>query len=73
MPTIGILMTVARIYPVATQVISSTDAPREPRMYGSATLMMLESSAAMMVPSITVSVMIHLSDFAMSCCWFLKF
>ena len=56
----GMMMTVESRYPVATHVISSTEAPSDPRMWGSATLTMLMSSAAMIVPVITVTVTIHL-------------
>ena len=43
-------MTLESMYPVATQAISSTDAPRVPRMWGRATLVMLMSRAPMRAP-----------------------
>jgi hypothetical protein len=58
--TMGMIMTVERMYPVETHVISSTEAPRVPRMWGSATFTMLVSMADMIVPVITVMVMSHL-------------
>ncbi len=45
---------------MATQVISSTVAPRVPIMCGSATFTMLESSTAMNVPVSTVPATTHL-------------
>src|SRR5579884_1791558 len=57
-------MTCARMYDVTTQVISSIVTPSVPDMSGSATLTMLESSTAMMVPVSTVPAMIHLCPLA---------
>ena len=47
-------------------IYSSIVALKLPRIYGKATLTMLDSRALIIVPIITVKVMIHLSDFAMS-------
>src|SRR5450830_1645154 len=54
------ISTLARMYPVTTQVICSIVTPIVPLMVGSATLTMLESSTAMIVPVITEPAMIHL-------------
>src|ERR1700731_3479228 len=53
-------ITCARMYAVTTHVISSIVTPIVPDMSGSATLTMLESSTAMIVPVSTVPATIHL-------------
>ena len=60
---IGMMITVERMYPVTTHVISSREAPRLPLISGSATLTMLESSTAMIVPVRTVPATTHLWGF----------
>src|SRR5664279_163764 len=62
----GIMMTLARIYPVETQVISSTDAPSVPRMCGRATLTMLMSSEDIMLPVMTAKAINHLCGLRLS-------
>ena len=57
---IGITITWARMYAVTTHVISSIVTPIVPDMSGSATLTMLESRTAMIVPVRTVPATIHL-------------
>ena len=56
----GMVMMLESMYPVATQAISSTEAPRVPRIWGRATLVMLMSRAPMRAPVMTVMVMSHL-------------
>ena len=56
-PLSGMTMTLARMYPVATQATSSTVAPRFPPIVLSATLTIVVSMIAMIRPSITVMVM----------------
>src|SRR5690348_9660546 len=54
------MITLARMYAVTTQVICSIVTPSVPLMSGSATLTMLESSTAMTVPVSTVPAITHL-------------
>jgi hypothetical protein len=56
----GMIMTLERMYPVETHVISSTEQPRLPRILGSATFIMLVSRAAITAPVMTVTVISHL-------------
>src|SRR5678815_4561926 len=58
------MITFARMYPVTTQVICSIVAPRVPLIGGSATLTILESSTAMIVPIMTEPAMSHLCGFS---------
>ena len=57
-------MTLERIYPVITQVISSTEALREPRIVGKATFTTVVSRSTMIAPIMVADVISHLLGFS---------